>query len=45
MDSYRIKVKVGDHEFEAEGPAEIVQSQFESPYVEHSAYPGRGEGE
>ena len=28
MDATRIKVKFGDHEFEAEGPAEIVQSQF-----------------
>ncbi len=30
MDSYRIKVKIGEHEFEAEGPAEMVQSQFEA---------------
>jgi len=30
MAPYRIKVKVGEHEFEAEGPAEIVQSQFET---------------
>jgi hypothetical protein len=30
MDNYRIKVKIGEHEFEAEGPAEIVQSQFET---------------
>ncbi len=30
MDTYRIKVKIGDHEFEAEGPAEIVQRQFDS---------------
>ena len=30
MESYRIKVKIGEHEFEAEGPAEIVQSQFET---------------
>lgn len=30
MDNYRIKVKIGEHEFEAEGPAEIVQSQFEA---------------
>ncbi len=29
MDTHRIKVKVGEHEFEAEGPTEIVQSQFE----------------
>ena len=30
MDNYRIKVKIGEHEFDAEGPAEIVQSQFET---------------
>jgi hypothetical protein len=30
MESYRIKVKIGQHEFEAEGPAEIVQSQFDT---------------
>ncbi len=29
MDNYRIKVKIGEHEFEAEGPAELVKSQFE----------------
>jgi len=30
MESYRIRVKIGDSEFDAEGPAEIVQSQFEA---------------
>jgi hypothetical protein len=30
MDTYRIKVKIGEHEFEAEGPSDIVQSQFEA---------------
>ncbi|MGA2859059.1 MAG: hypothetical protein ABSE40_19490 [Candidatus Sulfotelmatobacter sp.] len=30
MENYRIKVKIGEHEFEAEGPAEIVQGQFET---------------
>jgi len=29
MDNYRIKIKVGEHEFEAEGPVEVVQSQLE----------------
>ena len=29
MDSYRIRVKVGPHEFEAEGPEGIVKEQFE----------------
>jgi hypothetical protein len=28
MDISKIKIKIGNHEFEAEGPAEIVQSQF-----------------
>jgi hypothetical protein len=28
MDGYRLKIKIGDHEFEAEGPADVVQSQF-----------------
>jgi hypothetical protein len=30
MESTRIKVKIGEHEFEAEGPTEVVQSQFET---------------
>jgi hypothetical protein len=30
MESYRIRVKIGDSEFDAEGPPEIVQSQFEA---------------
>jgi len=30
MDSTRIKVRIGDHEFEAEGPPELVQAQFEA---------------
>ena len=29
MDNYRLKIKVGEHEFDAEGPAEAVQRQFE----------------
>jgi hypothetical protein len=29
-DSYRLKIKIGDHEFEAEGPVDIVREQFES---------------
>jgi hypothetical protein len=28
MDTQKLKIKVGDHEFEAEGPAEVVQAQF-----------------
>lgn len=28
MDTQRLKIKVGEHEFEAEGPAEVVQAQF-----------------
>lgn len=30
MAEYRLKLKIGDHEFEAEGPTEVVQSQFEA---------------
>jgi hypothetical protein len=30
MDTSRIKIKIGEHEFEAEGPADIVKEQFES---------------
>ena len=28
--SSRLKIKIGDHEFEAEGPAEAVQAQFDA---------------
>ena len=28
MDSLKLKLKVGEHEFEAEGPQEVVQAQF-----------------
>src|SRR5579872_5568932 len=30
MDTYRLKLKIGEHEFEAEGPVEVVRSQFEA---------------
>jgi hypothetical protein len=30
MDTYKLKIKVGEHEFEAEGPPEAVQSQFQA---------------
>lgn len=30
MSEYRLKIKIGEHEFEAEGPADAVQSQFEA---------------
>jgi hypothetical protein len=30
MAEHRLKIKIGEHEFEAEGPAEVVQSQFET---------------
>lgn len=30
MDSAKIRIKIGDHEFEAEGPSAIVQSQFDA---------------
>ena len=28
MENYRLKVKLGEHEFEAEGPVDVVQAQF-----------------
>jgi hypothetical protein len=30
MDNYRLKIKIGEHEFEAEGPEDAVRSQFEA---------------
>ena len=30
MDVYKLKLKIGEHEFEAEGPVEVVKSQFEA---------------
>src|SRR5258708_14663815 len=30
MEAFKIRVKVGDHEFEAEGPQEAVERQFET---------------
>jgi hypothetical protein len=30
MGSYRLKIKVGDHEFDADGPVDVVQAQFEA---------------
>ena len=30
METTRIKVKIGDHEFDAEGPVQTVQAQFEA---------------
>jgi hypothetical protein len=30
METTRIKTKIADHEFEADGPVEIVQAQFEA---------------
>ncbi|HXX21115.1 MAG TPA: hypothetical protein VEJ46_17065 [Candidatus Acidoferrum sp.] len=28
MDTQKLKIKIGEHEFEAEGPVEVVQAQF-----------------
>jgi len=28
MDTQKLKLKIGDHEFEAEGPTDVVQAQF-----------------
>ncbi len=41
MDLYRIKMKIGEHEFEAEGPAELVQSQFQAFKELIAATPGQ----
>jgi hypothetical protein len=30
MDNYRLKLRIGEHEFEAEGPSDIVTKQFEA---------------
>lgn len=30
MDTYKLKIKVGEHEFEAEGPPESVERQFQT---------------
>ncbi len=30
METTRLKIKIGNHEFEAEGPAELVKEQFET---------------
>lgn len=30
MDTYKLKIRIGDAEFEAEGPVETVQAQFEA---------------
>ena len=30
MDTTKIRVKIGDHEFEAEGPPDMVQAQFDA---------------
>ena len=30
METTKIKLRIGDHEFEAEGPVEIIQAQFQA---------------
>jgi hypothetical protein len=30
MDGYKLKMKIGEHEFEADGPTEVVQAQFQA---------------
>jgi hypothetical protein len=30
MTDYKLKVKIGEHEFEAEGPVDVVKAQFET---------------
>jgi hypothetical protein len=41
MSEYRLKIKIGEHEFEAEGPADAVQSQFQAFREIVSALPDR----
>jgi len=41
MGPYRLKIKVGDHEFEAEGSEEAVQRQFEAWKELIAATPGQ----
>lgn len=41
MDAYKLKIKIGEHEFEAEGPTEVVQAQFEAFRELVSATPAR----
>jgi hypothetical protein len=43
MDSYRIKVKIGDNEFEAEGSPEIVKAQFDAFRDLISSLPSRND--
>jgi hypothetical protein len=39
METSRIKIKIGEHEFEAEGPADSVKEQFEAFKEIISSYP------
>lgn len=42
MESYRLKVKLGDYEFDAEGPHDVVQAQFQAFQEMVAALPPRG---
>jgi hypothetical protein len=41
MSDYRLKIKIGEHEFEAEGPVDAVKAQFEAFKELISALPER----
>ncbi|MGA9964128.1 MAG: hypothetical protein WBQ10_02900 [Terriglobales bacterium] len=41
MDTYRLKIKIGDHEFEADGPVDVVQSQFSAFRDLITAFPAK----
>jgi hypothetical protein len=44
MAEYRLKVKIGEHEFEADGPSDIVRQQFESFKELIASIPAKTEG-
>lgn len=41
VESYKLKIKIGEHEFEAEGPVDIVQDQFATFRDLIATFPGR----
>lgn len=43
METHRLKIKIGQHEFEAEGPPEAVNAQFEAWKDLISALPSTGQ--
>jgi hypothetical protein len=41
MESHRVKIKIGDFEFESEGPPDVVQAQFQAFQQMISSVPSR----